>query len=84
MSPSLDLHCPFFCDDNNFNELGRFEFRNSISTLAQGAIPIQPRAGGALAKCAVDWAKKTFGVGISVAAWLAEKVASAAGCHFSF
>ncbi|HCJ0921886.1 TPA: hypothetical protein NQK51_002904, partial [Enterococcus faecalis] len=47
----------FFNDDNNFNELGRFEFRNNISTLAQGAIPIQPRAGGALAKCAVDWAK---------------------------
>lgn len=84
----------FFNDDNNFNELGRFEFRNNISTLAQGAIPIQPRAGGALAKCAVDWAKNTFGVGISVAAfksvlntygfaraaaWLAGKVASAAG-----
>jgi hypothetical protein len=84
----------FFNDDNNFNELGRFEFRNNISTLAQGAIPIQPRAGGALAKCAVDWVKNTFGVGISVAAfksvlntygfaraaaWLAGKVASAAG-----
>ena len=24
----------FFNDDNNFNELGRFEFRNNISTLA--------------------------------------------------
>ncbi|MCC4085841.1 hypothetical protein [Enterococcus faecalis] len=84
----------FFNDDNNFNELGRFEFRNSISTLAQGAIPIQLRAGGALAKCVVDWAKNTFGVCISVAAfksvlntygfaraaaWLAGKVASAAG-----
>ncbi|EGO7566605.1 hypothetical protein F6356_002656, partial [Enterococcus faecalis] len=66
----------------------------NISTLAQGAIPIQPRTGGALAKCAVDWAKNTFGVGISVAAfnsmlntyvfaraagWLAGKVASAVG-----
>ena len=83
----------FFNDDNNFNELGRFEFRNNISTLAQGAIPIQPYAGGALAKCAVDLAKSTFGVVISVAAfksvlntfgfarataWLAGKVASAA------
>ncbi|EGO8422884.1 hypothetical protein DSH65_15155 [Enterococcus faecalis] len=49
---------------------------------------------GALAKCAVDWAKNTFGVDISIAAfksvlntcgfaraaaWLAGKVASAAG-----
>ncbi|WP_349581901.1 hypothetical protein [Enterococcus faecalis] len=88
----------FFNDDNNSNELGRFEFRNNISTLAQGAIPIQPHAGGALAKCAVDRAKNTFGVGISVAAfkyvlntygfartaaWLAGKLASADGRNVS-
>ncbi|MBO1126606.1 hypothetical protein FQS96_14285 [Enterococcus faecalis] len=84
----------FFNSDNNFNELGRFEFRDSLKTLAQGNLPIQTRAGGALAKCAVEWAKNTFGVGISVAAfksvlntygyakaaaWLAGKVASSTG-----
>ena len=92
----------FFNNDNNFNYLGRTEFINNLDYLSQGKMPVQARGemsiqakkGGALSKCAVAWAKNTFGVGISAsafktvlntygyakaAAWLAGKIASATG-----